>query len=242
MLAKRYWWVIITYMIMQFSVLVVIELAKALTSLTIEELSVLSIYWNIFSFIVGLVIVLWLLRQDMAKNQLRASTDMGKIILWSVLGFFIAYITQIVVGLFELTVLEIEPESENTQMIMDITRSIPLFMIIPMFVAPILEEIVFRKIIFGKLHEHMNFFFAALLSALIFGIIHGEMEHLLRYASMGFVFAFLYVQTKRIIVPIIVHMALNSYAVLVQYFLSPEDVDRMFEQLDQLKTIIFNHL
>ncbi|SHG14793.1 CPBP family intramembrane glutamic endopeptidase [Ornithinibacillus halophilus] len=238
-MSNKYWWVIITYIIMQFSGVVFVTLLKALTSLSIEDLAIYSTYWSIFSFTTGLVVVLLLLRKDMAHDDFRASTDSGQVVLWSILGFVLAYFTQVFTGLFELYVLGIEPKSENTQMIMDITRSVPLFMIIPMFIAPILEEIIFRKIIFGSLHKHMNFFFAALLSAFIFGIIHGEMEHILRYAATGFVFAFLYVKTKRILVPIIVHMALNSFAVLIQYGLSPEDLERMQDQLKELQTILF---
>src|SRR5699024_1090959 len=113
----------------------------------------------------------------------------------------------------------------------------PIFIIVPALVGPILEEIIFRKIIFGSLYKRTNFFIAAALSSLIFGIIHQEPEHILIYAAMGFVFAFIYVQTKRIMIPIIVHMSMNTIAVIGQMSLSPEDIEQMRNHLDQLQTI-----
>src|SRR5699024_963270 len=104
--------------------------------------------------------------------------------------------------------------SENTQEIMGIARSLPLFMIIPAIIAPILEEIIFRKIIYGRLYKRTNFFIAAIITAYIFGIIHGEPEHILVYASMCLVFAFLYIKTDSILTPIIVHMGLNFFFVI----------------------------
>ncbi|OZU87361.1 CPBP family intramembrane metalloprotease [Virgibacillus indicus] len=234
-MTKRYWWVIIAYIIMQFSGILFAPVLAAVFSISINEAAT---YWTIISFILGLIAVLILMKPDMQRPMHRDASSIGGIVLWSVLGLFMAYFSQGIAAMIEIELLGIDPGSENTQLIMDITRATPLFMIIPMFIAPILEEIIFRKIIFGSLYKKMNFFFAALLSSFIFGIIHGEPLHILIYASMGFVFAFLYVKTKRIIVPIIVHMALNSLVVLVQYNLSPEDLERMMKQLEEMQMIL----
>ncbi len=164
----------------------------------------------------------------------REASTTSNIILWSVIGYFLAYFVQVLASLIEMKVLGISTGSSNTQNIMDISRTIPLFMIIPAIIAPILEEVIFRKIIFGSLYKRLNFFISALLSAFIFGVIHGEFQHILIYSSMGFVFAYLYVKTKRILTPIIVHAALNTTTVIAQYSLTPEEIQR---QLDQLQMI-----
>ncbi len=161
----------------------------------------------------------------------------GSIIAWSILGVFLAYFAQTISVAIETYLFGVPAGSENTQGIMNIARAFPLFIIIPALIAPILEEIIFRKIIFGTLYKRINFFFAAVISAVIFGIIHGEPAHLLIYASMGFVFSFLYVKTKSILTPIIVHMSMNSISVLVQFNLDPEDIERMMRDLENMKTI-----
>lgn len=198
-----------------------------------------SVYYTmIASFVIGLIVILTLMKPDMELKQTRSRPSTENIALWAILGVFMAYFAQAIAGVIETNILGIELGSENTQNIMDITRAVPLFAVIPAIIAPILEEVIFRKIIFGSLYERTNFFIAALLSAFIFGIIHGEPEHLLIYASMGFVFAFLYIKTKSIIVPIIVHMTLNTISVIVQFTFSPEDLERLQKQVDSIQMIL----
>ena len=106
--------------------------------------------------------------------------------------------------------------SENTDRLMDIARTIPWFLIVVSIIGPILEEIVFRKILFGTLYKKFNFFIAAIISSLVFATIHFDFTHLLVYTAMGLVFAFLYVKTKRIIVPIAAHVAMNTLVAIGQ--------------------------
>lgn len=220
---------------MQFSGVIFSPLLYA--ALPISEFQAV-IYWTIFSFTAGVIAILFIMKPDMQIPATRDASKPGAIILWSIAGLFMAYFAQYIAVIIEVQLLGIKQGSANTQMIIDITRAAPIFMIIPAIIAPIAEEIIFRKIIFGSLYKKMNFFLAALLSALAFGIIHGEPEHILIYSSMGFVFAYLYVKTKRIIVPIIVHMSLNSISVLVQFLLTPEDLERMQQQLEQMQMIL----
>lgn len=235
---KRYWWVIITYIIMQLSGVVVGEILNAWTSMSDQAMATFLINWMIFSFIAGLVVVLLLMRPFMKIEDKRDRPHMFMLVIWSIIGLVMAFASQYIAVFFELTLFGVEPGSENTFEIMNIARAAPLFVIVPALVGPILEEIIFRKIIFGALYKRMNFFFAAILSSLVFGIIHQEPEHILIYTAMGFVFAFVYVQTKRIMVPIIVHMSMNSIAVIGQMSLSPEDIEKMQEQLNQLQMIL----
>lgn len=226
---KRYWWVILTYIVAQLSVLIFAPLLFNVFPLT--EIQAI-VYWNIISFVAALLIIIRLMKQDLTEKKHRGAAGHVGIVIWSIIGFILSWIAQVIAVNIEISVFGIEPGSENTAIIMEIAKQTPIFLLIPVLIAPILEELIFRKIIFGTLYKRMNFVFAAFLSALIFGIIHQEPEHILIYSSMGFVFAFLYVQTKRIIVPIIVHMALNTASVIVQLTFD-------IEKLEQLQTLIF---
>jgi len=228
-LPKRYWWVILTYIDAQLSVLIFAPLLFNVFPLT--EIQAI-VYWNIISFVAALLIIIRLMKQDLTEKKHRGAAGHVGIVIWSIIGFILSWIAQVIAVNIEISVFGIEPGSENTAIIMEIAKQTPIFLLIPVLIAPILEELIFRKIIFGTLYKRMNFVFAAFLSALIFGIIHQEPEHILIYSSMGFVFAFLYVQTKRIIVPIIVHMALNTASVIVQLTFD-------IEKLEQLQTLIF---
>lgn len=236
---KNYLSVFAVYLIMQFSVFLGVPLLEKTTELSMFEANG---YWSIFSFTIGLIIILLLMKPDMKRKPDIHATNLNTTISWIIFGIFLAYAAQIAAANFELYVLKINEDSANTAQIMKLVRSAPAFLIIPALIAPILEEIIFRKIIFGSLFRRTGFFIAALISSILFGIIHGEPTHLLIYASMGFVFAYLYMKTKRIIVPIAVHMALNSISVILQYNIDPEKMDRIQQQAHNLQTLLLGGL
>ena len=212
-MTKRYWIILITYACIQLSGLVG---GLLLLQLNVPVELIPSI-WLLVSFSLGLIIILLLLLPELRSdrvNEKRAS--FGKTVLWSIGGIFLVFIAQMVAALIEMKVLGIEPGSENTADIIEITKSFLPFMIVPAIIAPILEEIIFRKIIFGSLYRRFNFIIAVLISSLVFAALHWDFEHLLVYTIIGGVFAFLYAKTKRIIVPIIAHAAVNSFVVLTQ--------------------------
>lgn len=212
---------------MQFSSLLAIPLVLYTT---LDPYKVQA-YWSVITFILGLAIVLRLMKPDMQELNNRNVTSWGLTITWVIAGTVLATVFQNLAGWIEIELLGIEEGSENTEMIMDISKANPLFVVIPILIAPILEEIIFRRIIFGGLYRRMNFFFAALLSALAFAIIHLEPEHILMYASMGFVLAFVYVKTKRIIAPILVHMLFNSIPILILMLVPQEKLEEMTQQV-----------
>ncbi|WP_077624187.1 CPBP family intramembrane glutamic endopeptidase [Sediminibacillus massiliensis] len=231
---KRYWYVILTYVIMQISGAFV---APFIGLINIDRFT-FTVWWSVCSFIAALVVILFLLKPDMKEGSVRSAAGVGNIILWSFLGVFLAYLAQIAAVIIESGVLGIKPGSENTMDIMEIARAAPIFILIPALIAPILEEVIFRKIIFGTMYKRTNFFIAAVASSVIFGLVHMDVFHLITYTAMGFVFAFLYVQTKRIIVPIIAHMSMNTITVIAQFNLDPEEMEKMMEQWEQIQTII----
>ncbi|SHN35132.1 CPBP family intramembrane glutamic endopeptidase [Gracilibacillus kekensis] len=230
---KKYIYLIITYIAMQLSGVLALPFVQQ-----IENPEAFSVGWSVATFALALIISIYFLRDEVSEFFRTEQKQIGTIILWSVLGFILVFITQIVAVVIETFVFGIKPGSQNTMDLMNIARQAPIFIIIISVLGPILEELVFRKAIFGSLHKRMNFFFAALLSGIIFAAVHMDFSHLLTYTAIGMVFAFLYVETKRIIVPIIAHMAINTYAVIGQLSIDPEQIEEQLKQLEQLQLII----
>lgn len=237
-LTRNYWIILFTYIGAQFSVIVLAPLLYFLSPLTGMEA---QIHGNILGFVLGLLIILHFLKDEMKRFEW-SFTTFKEIFIWTILGVVLAYIAQTIASLIEVHLFEVDVDSENTTLLVEITKNVPIFVIVVTIIAPVLEEIVFRKIIFGFFYTKTNFFIAATLSALIFGVVHQELTHLLIYASMGFVFAYLYVKTKKILVPILVHVILNSVTMIVQLSLSPEDLENLQRQWDELQTIILGFI
>jgi uncharacterized protein len=238
----RYWWILLTYVIMQFSnILGVPLLIKSGLydgqGSSKEILSTAITHWTIGAFFVATIITLILLSKDLKETTpSRNRASVSEAIGWSIGGLFLAFFTQMIAGMIEVYVLGIQPGSENTQMIVQLSKVTPLFIIVVAILGPILEEIVFRYILFGALRKRLNFFFSALISSFIFAIVHQDFTHLLIYTSMGFVFAFLYVKTQRIIVPILAHTLMNGVVMLIQ--LSSEEIMKLQKQLDSIQSFI----
>ncbi|MBH0231539.1 CPBP family intramembrane metalloprotease [Halobacillus yeomjeoni] len=228
---KRYWYIITAYIAAQLSAIIGVPLMK-LTGLSNSDAIAI---WSVASFTVATLIILRLLKPEMKSASTRNDrSSAGGVVVWSIIGVFLALFAQGIAATIESKLLGIPPGSENTMNLMEIARESPLFILLPVVFAPITEEIIFRKVIFGSIYERTNFWVAVLVSALVFGAFHFDFKHMLVYFSMGVVFAFLYVKTKRIITPIIAHMAMNSFVVVTQYFVDEEDIRRMQEQFETI--------
>jgi membrane protease YdiL (CAAX protease family) len=221
---------------MQFSSILGIPL---LYNLGIGPREVAVAYWLIFSFFLALVIILLLMRKDMMDIELRDDrSPMPIAIAWVIVGIFLAMFAQGIAATIENKVFGIEYGSENTQFLIEIAKITPLFIIVTSVIGPILEEIIFRKLLFGTLYRRFNFVIAGLLSSIIFAIVHMDFKHILIYTAMGFTFAFLYVRTKRIIVPILAHVAMNTLVVFIQIVFKDE-LERYQQQLETIQSFIF---
>ncbi|WP_350340518.1 CPBP family intramembrane glutamic endopeptidase [Paenibacillus hexagrammi] len=75
--------------------------------------------------------------------------------------------------------------------------------------APIVEEIIFRKIIFGSLVSKSNFFISAFISSILFAALHNDWQGFLLYFVIGVVFCYIYYKSSSIIPTLIGHLILN---------------------------------
>ncbi|EKN71455.1 hypothetical protein BABA_01415 [Neobacillus bataviensis LMG 21833] len=235
---KEYWIVIIVYIAMQLSSLVGLPaMMFGFKSLGISQSLAVPV-WLIVSFSIALLIILFILRKEMNSPHFekRGSSSFGSSVMWAIVGVFLAYFAQIFAALIE-RLLGVEMGSENTQNILRIIETMPAAIIVTSIIGPILEEIVFRKIIFGSLHKRFNFFISALVSSVIFAAAHMEFQHILLYSAMGFTFAFLYVKTKHILVPIFAHVTMNTLVVLVQTVYK-DDLERLQREAEALQNFI----
>jgi uncharacterized protein len=241
MLKREYWIIIIIYIGMQFLLALgggVIAIVDGIlgNNKPIPELTFVS-YWILFCFSIATILILFIL-----KNEIRESSDarsghsIERSFLWAFAGIFLALIAQSLAASIENR-LGIKMGSENTQQIIKIIEAAPAMIIASSILGPILEEIVFRKIIFGSLYKRLNFFLSALISSVIFALAHFEPEHLLLYSAMGFTFAFLYVKTNRIWVPMLAHVAMNTIVVLIQSVFK-DDIEKMIQDNEKIQGFI----
>jgi len=80
--------------------------------------------------------------------------------------------------------------------------------------APIFEELIFRKLLIDRLSRYGSFI-AIIVSGLFFGLFHGNFSQFFFATGIGFLFAFLYSKTGKIHLTIILHMIVNMYTSVI---------------------------
>jgi membrane protease YdiL (CAAX protease family) len=86
-------------------------------------------------------------------------------------------------------------------------------------VAPLVEEAVFRGILFGFVRRRFNFAIAAILSSVFFGLIHGFGVYTVYATFLGFVMAAIYERANSLWAPVAFHMTYNALF-LVGFFMT----------------------
>ena len=114
------------------------------------------------------------------------------------------------------------------------------FTFLAAFCAPIIEEMLFRKVLIDRIRKYGDGT-AILLSGIFFGLFHGNFMQCFFAAMLGMYFAYIYIRTGKVRYTIALHMIINSMSTIVAgYWLRalPEDAISMFFSSD-LQTMFF---
>ena len=102
--------------------------------------------------------------------------------------------------------------TSKTQAITSI--SVVLAVLSLVVIAPIVEEIVFRGLLFGALAGRLGVLGSAVITALLFGAVHGDPVLFPTLVAMGFVTALAYAGTGNLWVAVTLHALNNALGAL----------------------------
>jgi hypothetical protein len=86
--------------------------------------------------------------------------------------------------------------------------------------APLLEETVFRGFLLTSLTRFMPTWAAVFASALAFGIAHLSLKDLPVLVALGTWMGFMYVRSKSLLTPMLIHGTWNSFVLTLLFYLS----------------------
>ena len=235
--------IILTFIVVQVAVIPVgIVIGLMYQDLTQAELVEKIMPYQFGAFVLGAIAVIILGNTHKDKNIFERSEKKSPLyatVLWIIGGTFLAYISQIVAGLINVYLLGNPVESQNTEGIIDMVLGAPYMVILVVVLGPIIEEYVFRRAIFAELYELMAkmnkvvaFLLAGLISGVVFALAHWDFTHIIIYLAMSYTFSFVYLMTKRLIVPIMVHMLMNGIVILLQVVLKDQ-----IEAIEKLQSV-----
>lgn len=185
-----------------------------------------------FNFVVDgtlLIIALFMFRNVFQSAwQYFKSLSLKEIGKLTLAGYGLTYVVM-VAGNIVVNLFDLGSESANQVAIEGLMHNFPIPMLFATIVfAPLVEEFVFRGIIFRAMRR-FGPTLAILVSGFLFGFIHvsravfaGDLSQFIQiapYMFMGCLFAFLYEKTKSIAVPMYLHVFSNLISVLVILFI-----------------------
>jgi uncharacterized protein len=115
-----------------------------------------------------------------------------------------------------------------------------LVVLVVAVVPAISEEVMFRGYIQRSFEFKMKPFWAALVTAIFFGIFHSNLYGLIPLISLGLYFGFAAYMSNSILVPVILHFLNNFFAVMLFMIVGDEELIRSSPTIDpQLGSSVF---
>lgn len=175
---------------------------------------------NVLSVIVSVIafVALWLVNKDNYIDKFNETKKSfknfaGTIAVGFVLVFAANIMAQSIMQLFETTETSLN-ESAIQSMFNDNPLNLFALFLSLVLLAPIIEETVFRKGLYGIIEHRFGAIPAIIISGFVFGFLHvagwGDYINVLPYLAMGLSFSFIYYYSgKNIYVVIVIHMINN---------------------------------
>lgn len=155
-------------------------------------------------------------------SVLPIKTMIATVIMPLILGAGLLVLLLVIVMSFNAGLLDITTESAPV-----VTKDLSALLvgsIITGFIAPMVEEIVFRGYLLWRLNFKLGIKKAIIISSIIFGVLH--LQNVFGATIFGIAMCLLYIRTQSLIVPIAVHMISNLLVVAkdIVLFMSPSEL------------------
>ncbi len=147
----------------------------------------------------------------------------------SCMGMLTSYVSELLNSLFSTPQVH---TAFSSQLPMD-TMMYVTFEVSTCIVAPVCEELIYRRILLLPLRKYGDFT-AAVVTALLFGLSHFNFDQFLYAFAFGFFLAVIAIRSDSVIIPIIFHTINNIIAGITVYLpetFGSETVDAFFASL-----------
>ena len=192
-----------------------------------KDIKVFFCALQFLSYVPLLILIIYFLRQEFAEDFKKFKKDAGKNIIYIIVGIIGMYAASIIITvIYEMIGISGESSNESTINLLLDGPGVGLMVVAVVVLAPIVEEVIFRKLLFGTC-ETMGHFPPALtilISALIFSLIHvtdGEsLKYIFQYIALALPICIVYhMSGNNIYVTICMHIINNLISVLVTMFI-----------------------
>ena len=191
----------------------------------------INTYFNVLITLSTAVFLLIIFRDFIKKNWKIFKQELLENVIWILTigigsAYLFSYIGEFIVNL--LLPANTSEATNQTLVVTLVSSNMLLMTFQAVILAPIVEELFFRGLIFNTLRQK-SVFWADLISAFLFGLLHvysyilaGDMSEwikLIPYMTAGLAFSYAYEKRQNIIAPIFLHGLKNLIAVILIYIM-----------------------
>ena len=126
---------------------------------------------------------------------------------------------------FVMSYFSLDQLSPETERIFDVIfkgNSLPMLLLGIGIVGPIMEELIFRGLVFNELRRNIPVAAAVVLQGILFGAMHMNISQFLYAAPLGILFGCIYVWTGSILSTMLVHMFFNGMGIILGEIISDQ--------------------
>ncbi|MCY7336774.1 MAG: CPBP family intramembrane metalloprotease, partial [Chamaesiphon sp.] len=143
-------------------------------------------------------------------------------LLWGIGGYLVATPIVIVVSLINDKIWQGQGGSNPLlQIVLEGKDSIALllFFLTAAVAAPLFEEFLFRGFLLPSLTRYVPTWGAIGISGLLFGVAHLSLSEILPLTTLGIILGIVYVRTRNLLAPMLLHSLWNSSTLVSLYIL-----------------------
>lgn len=183
-------------------------------------------------YLVGIPIMIVLIRLVPAERIEQRHMKGGHFAIAAIMSYALMIVSNVVGLVITLVISLLKGALVNNELAeMTESVSIPLLFVFTVLCAPFIEEFVFRKLLVDRTIRYGQVV-AIIVSGLMFGLFHGNLNQFAYAFSLGMFLAFLYCKTGKLKVTIGIHMIVNFMGTIASALvLNGFDINEMQEAL-----------
>jgi len=160
-------------------------------------------------YLIAMPIAGLIMRKTPAQTIAPKKLKTGQFMIVLMICFAIMYAGNFIGTLFNL-IIQLLAQSKMTNLIQQVIAGSSIWsnLIFVALLAPVAEELFFRRLLIPKLLPFGEKP-AVILSALAFGLIHGNLIQFFYAFGLGLAFGYIFVKTGKVIYTVILHMIIN---------------------------------
>jgi uncharacterized protein len=143
-------------------------------------------------------------------------------LLWGIGGYLVATPIVVVVSIVNDKIWQGQGGSNPLlQIVLEgkDSTALLLFFLTAAVAAPLFEEFLFRGFLLPSLTRYVPVWVAICLSGLLFGVAHLSLSEIIPLTTLGIILGIVYVRTKNLLAPMLLHSLWNSTTLVSLYLL-----------------------